>query len=108
MIDVTGPYPPAIYQSLDGKTYAAAGSKLVEVPKGTNRDQLNWSVPKLVINPNKNKIIATFVSSRDSNQTYSIQTNGYNTWCNCLGYMFRKNCKHLKSLKFKNYIFIYK
>ena len=99
MIDITGIYPPAIYRTSDDKLFAVSAGNYVEIPSGTKLSDLNWIKPKLVKSSSGPTLIASFVSSRNPDITYAVQSNGQSIWCNCPGYMYRRTWRHIKSLK---------
>lgn len=98
MIEVSGPHRPALYKR-NGKLYAVAGGKPMEVPAGTllkdlcndsKQQNLSLRTPQLwkIIGSTGNK----YIVKRDTLGSYS---------CTCLGFNFRKCCSHIKRIEQK-------
>jgi hypothetical protein len=87
--------PPAILKStVSGKTYAVGG-KWVEIPEGTTMDDLH----KYVVYNRVQHDIKEWKITSASGSTYTLRRiNHDRITCNCPGFKFYKNCKHVKKV----------
>lgn len=85
-----------------GITYVIPGWH--EVPTGTTLEEVHahWKLPDIYkVKRIENKTIEDTVVSKRSGETYSVRlNNGYWT-CTCVGFGFRRKCKHIEEIKAK-------
>ena len=95
MITIKGSMNPTVINTIDG-TFAVSGSNWVDVPVGTKLKDIKWinTSPKV----KKSKPMSWKVKD------YTISFNGSFYSCTCLGYTYRRKCKHIKQISdsFKN------
>ena len=103
MIDISGPMNPTVF-SLGRDTikwYACAGGEWLEVPEGTKLSDLNWvddwrKDPPTINNAHKE----TVKGSKGDLYNVEVWTDG-RTNCDCMGFAYRRKCKHVEALKAK-------
>jgi|TARA_Y100000310_G_scaffold2774_1_gene3601 hypothetical protein len=86
MIAVRGYINPTVINTVDG-TFAVSGSNWVEVPVGTKLKDIKWIDTKPKIKKSKSK------SWKIKDYTVIFNKDFYS--CNCLGYTYRRKCKHI-------------
>ena len=95
MIKIKGYMNPTVINTVDG-TFAVSGSNWVDVPVGTKLKDINWvnTSPKI----KKSKPMSWKVKD------YTVIFNKDFYSCTCLGYTYRRKCKHIKQISdsFKN------
>ena len=100
MTNITRPH--AIV-NLSGKTYACPG--WFEVPASTTLFDLrsmDFGVKIPVFAEPKISLKKEFeIPSTDGKKTYKVKFDGRNWLCNCVGYSFRRTCKHVEEAKKK-------
>jgi hypothetical protein len=102
MINVKSTLNPAIFNSLtSGKTYVVAGNQpWIEVPKGTTLDDVRW-IPSH--KPEKGVSEArkeTFEVEGSKGTKYIVKQAENGSWsCTCVGFGFRRTCKHVTNCK---------
>ena len=88
--------PPALMKGLTGQTYIVAG-KWVPVPDNTTREDMHKYV---TYNQPTYTNIETWSVKSSKGSTYTVKCyEGKRYSCECAGFMFYKNCKHIKSIK---------
>ena len=93
--------PPAI-SVIGGKTYVVPGWH--EVPADTTLDEVyeRWTrdLPEMEDKPTHS--ISEMIDSSTAGKQYEVTFDG--TWwnCECAGFGFRKNCRHVKEVKAKH------
>ena len=91
--------PPALYRSLNGITYAIAGSVWVEVPDGTSFDELSAYVTY------KPRVAAPIVGENSwsvkgsKGNIYTVKLSQGTYSCTCPGFGFRRKCRHITEIK---------
>lgn len=93
--------PPAIIPKLGGKTYALLGGKWFEIPSDTKLEDLDEYWEKMY--PDTPKIshkdgVWHRVSSKGTKKYKVVLKDGQFS-CECPGFMFRKYCRHIDSVK---------
>jgi hypothetical protein len=102
-------YPPTIFVGpASGKTYTITDSGWVEIPADTTLEDLrnHWvdtshsatnkvNIPKQMLI----KEFEVLSSKGDSNYIVSVDNGKYS--CTCIGYSFRRKCKHIEQIKQK-------
>ena len=85
MITIKGSLNPTVINTVDG-TFAVSGSNWVDVPVGTKLKDIKWvnTSPKV----KKSKPMSWKVKD------YIVSFTGSFYSCNCLGYTYRRKCKH--------------
>ena len=85
MITIKGTMNPTVIKTNSGN-YAVSGSNWKSVPEGTELKDIKWidTTPKI----KKSKLM----SWRVKDYTVTFNNNFYS--CTCLGYTYRRKCKH--------------
>ena len=95
MITIKGSLNPTVINTVDG-TFAVSGSNWKSVPVGTKLKDIKWvnTSPKIL----KSKPMSWKVKD------YTVIFNKDFYSCTCLGYTYRKKCRHIKQISdsFKN------
>ena len=95
MIVVKGHWNPTVIKTSTG-TFAVSGSNWVPVPNGTELKDIKWvnTSPKV----KKTKPMSWKVKD------YTVRWGGSFYSCTCLGYTYRRKCKHITEVsnKFKS------
>jgi len=91
--------PPAIYRSHSGTWYGIAGSVWIEVPVGTTLVELeDYMVFKRPEIP-KDTGEKTWQVKGSKGNTYDVKLSSGNYTCTCVGFSWRRKCKHIESIK---------
>ena len=95
MFTIKGSMNPTVINTVDG-TFAVSGSNWVEVPVETKLKDIKWinTLPKV----KKSKPMSWKVKD------YTVIFNKDFYSCTCLGYTYRRKCRHIKQISdsFKN------
>ncbi len=96
-ITIKSMWPPSVV-SIGGKTYAMPG--WIEIPAETTMEELRkcW----VDTSPPPKKVIADIskdVVSTNGKKTYLVLYRNSQWTCNCVGYGFRRKCKHIDKIK---------
>ena len=85
---------PSIVTYRSGKTWACAGSVMIQVPTNTTLETLKrWVVwDKPVLNTERVKV----QGSKGNTYTVTRDNTQEEISCSCPGFKYRDNCKHLK------------
>jgi hypothetical protein len=86
MITIKGSMNPTVVNTSAG-TFAVSGSNWKSVPVGTTLKDLNWVDTKPKIKKSKP------MSWKVKDYTVIFNKDFYS--CNCLGYTYRRTCKHI-------------
>ena len=86
MIEIKGYINPTVIKTNSGN-YAVSGSNWKSVPEGTELKDIKW----IDIRPNIKK--SKPMSWKVKDYTVTFNKNFYS--CNCLGYTYRRSCKHI-------------
>ena len=89
MFEIKGSLNPTVVNTISG-TYAVSGSNWKSVPVGTTLKDLKW----INTNPKIKKSKPMSWKVKD----YTINFNGSFYSCNCLGYTYRRTCKHITEI----------
>ena len=86
MVTIKGTMNPTVIKTNSGN-YAVSGSNWKSVPEGTELKDIKWidTTPKI----KKSKLM----SWRVKDYTVTFNNNFYS--CTCLGYTYRRKCKHI-------------
>ncbi len=92
---------PALFTSPSGQRYAVAGSVWVPVPIDTTRDNMgrfvSWEPPEINPEPSINSREWSVKGSK-GNAYCVVERNG--SWgCSCVGYGYRRKCRHIDETK---------
>jgi hypothetical protein len=104
MIKIKSLLNPAIFHShTRGKTYIVAGDQpWIEVPEGTTLDEVTWEPLQ---KPRKDPSDAQerlFEVEGSKGNKYTVKHAANGSWsCECVGYGFRRKCKHIEKAKEK-------
>ena len=100
---ITSFLPPCI-TVLGGKNYVCPGWHVV--PEGTTLEEVmpRWTQVKPKMEKKPEFQIHEMIDSSTAGKQYAVTFDG--TWwnCECPGFGFRKNCRHLKEVKAKHNI----
>ena len=97
-------YPPTVIQGQGNKFFAVSGSVWIEVPNGTTLEEacklFCWGdESRKYWDPKHSEEERTLQVKGSKGSTYTVTQRG-NVWtCECRGYQFRGDCKHIESLK---------
>lgn len=100
MISIRSYLPPTVIEVNSG-TYVVSGSQWIPAPKGTTLKEVNW----ISTRPKKEApmIITTsrwsVVGSNGANYEVRFEHGMWN--CSCVGFGFRRKCKHIDQIKSK-------
>ena len=96
-----GLHPPSIANLSTGRYLIAEGQWYLVESSFTLEDARKLWKRETNVTP-ETQVRSTFpVLSSDGKKTYSV-TNGPGGWsCNCTGFGFRRDCKHVQSVKKK-------
>ena len=86
MITIKGTMNPTVIKTNSGN-YAVSGSNWKSVPEGTELKDIKWVDTR----PNIKK--SKLMSWRVKDYTVTFNNNFYS--CTCLGYTYRRKCKHI-------------
>ena len=99
-------WPPTVWQSADGsKTFAGSGGTHIEVPPGTTREDVLglfcWGAEaRKYWDPNYSDDPPKTIEVKGSKgKTYNVTKTGPSWKCECRGFQFRQDCKHIQNLK---------
>ncbi|MAF79866.1 hypothetical protein CL629_02175 [bacterium] len=101
MIEIEGRMNPALIESPNGGWYVVAGGAWIPVPEGTRLSDINW-----VNNPQKSPALGASSYTKEvkgsKGDTYTVEVwSDGRTACNCMGFLYRRKCKHALALKGK-------
>jgi hypothetical protein len=90
----TAIYPPTIHRRDDTTVWVTDAGKWYVAPNTITLDEVRkqW----LYNTVKKHAPIIRIVESSNKLNTYTVIKDGMNISCNCPGYQFRRNCKHVK------------
>lgn len=88
VIEIRGHINPTVIKTISG-TYAVSGSTWKSVPKGTTLGDIEWVKPKVEVSTPKEWKVKNYIVKYSNGGFYS---------CTCLGYTYRRNCKHIKEI----------
>ena len=86
MITIKGTMNPTVIKTNSGN-YAVSGSNWKSVPEGTELKDIKW----VDIRPKIKK--SKLMSWKVKDYTVTFNKNFYS--CDCLGYTYRRSCKHI-------------
>ena len=89
MFEIKGSMKPTVVNTISG-TYAVSGSNWKSVPEGTELKDIKWVDTR----PNIKK--SKLMSWRVKDYTVTFNNNFYS--CTCLGYTYRRTCKHITEI----------
>ena len=89
MVTIKGTMNPTVIKTNSGN-YAVSGSNWKSVPEGTELKDIKWidTTPKI----KKSKLM----SWRVKDYIVTFNNNFYS--CTCLGYIYRRKCKHITKI----------
>ena len=90
MITIKGTMNPTVIKTNSGN-YAVSGSNWKPVPEGTELKDIKWVDTR----PNIKK--SKLMSWRVKDYTVTFNNNFYS--CTCLGYTYRRKCKHTNFIR---------
>lgn len=86
---IGGLYPPAI-ANFPGACSVSTGSAQLTVPPGTKLSQIRWA--------RSSEVFETTVPSSSGGE-YKVRLLNGSWTCECLGYHYRRVCRHINHLK---------
>lgn len=96
--------PPVIFESKNGR-WAVSGSVWIAIGPDVTLDQVRsmWidtsSQYKDMKTPKPKEVISVPVKSSRSEITYIVTYDGTRWKCDCLGFQFNRDCRHIKEQK---------
>lgn len=96
MIEVHGPYPPALIKLPSGGLIACAGNGQIKVPPGTTLIDLDWKCSGLRDLPQEELVYwETIILSSSHSEEYRVRFDNGVWVCECVGYHYRHSCRHI-------------
>ena len=89
MFEIKGYMNPTVVNTISG-TYAVSGSNWKSVPEGTTLKDIKWI--------NINRKIKKSKPKNWKVKDYIVSFNGSFYSCTCLGYTYRRTCKHITKI----------
>lgn len=83
-------YPPGLVV-LNGRKYVINGT-MTEVPMSTRHQDLERPKETVV------EVIRHSVPSSSGRSTHTVTQRGNSLSCDCVGYTYRRTCKHVKKI----------
>ena len=99
------PWPPAVWVApMSGKVYAGSGGTQIEVPAGTTREDIEeffcWGdEARKYWDSNYSDDVKTIEVKGSKGQKYTVTKRGSKWECQCRGFQFRRDCKHIQNLR---------
>ncbi len=99
------PWPPAIwYSPASGKTYAGSGGVQIEVDADWKLEDVQgffcWGAEARNIGkPPVSQDVKKIEVKGSKGQKYTVTKTGHSWKCECRGFQFRQDCKHIQNLK---------
>ena len=100
------PWPPTVWLApMSGKTYAGSGGVAIEVDAGTRREDIEeffcWGTEarKYWDSNYSEEPVKTIEVKGSKGKTYKVTKTGPTWKCECRGFQFRQDCKHIQNLK---------
>jgi hypothetical protein len=92
--------PPGL-TTIGGKTYVCPGWH--EVPADTTLEEVyeRWEQDKPKMEDTPTHTISETIDSSTGDKTYKVTFDGMWWNCTCVGFGFRKDCRHVKQIKEK-------
>mgnify|MGYP003639481523 FL=1 len=88
---------PMLFTAIDGKRYAVSGQHWIEVPKDTTLEGIDkymvWERPSLLANSDD---VQHWTVEGSKGNNYTVTRNGENWNCTCIGFGWRRKCKHIQ------------
>jgi len=98
-------YPPTIIKSVgQGKTFAVSEGTWIEVPDGSTLEDADklfcWGTEgRKYWDPDYTEDKNQWEVTGSKDKKYMVTQNGTSWHCECTGYRFRRDCKHIQNLK---------
>ena len=89
-------WPPALV-TLSNKTYAMPG--WIEVPNDTTVKEISKCWVNTIPKSKSGFEVEQKVTSSNGKQIYIVKCKNDQWTCNCVGFGFRKTCKHIKTVQ---------
>lgn len=95
---------PPVLVAIGGKTYVCPGWH--EVPEETTLKEVykHWTQDKPKQEPKPSHTISETVDSSTGGKSYTVTFDGMYWNCECVGFGFRKDCRHINQVKEKHKI----
>ena len=93
------PFPPILFTTDDGKLIACCGSVRVEVPPDTTHATVGKYLlfePYPMPDPSTN---GSWDIAGSKGNSYKVRLRGGQWTCECVGFGFRRKCKHIVKAK---------
>ena len=99
-IKIKSLYPPTIVNFPTGGRYVVSGSNWISVNDDVTMNDVKW-IPSHKSKKSDYRFYKKEWSVEGSNgNSYKVKyQKGFGWWCGCLGFSFRKKCKHITDLK---------
>lgn len=97
-------YPPGLIQNQNNQTFAVSGCVWIEVAAGTTLEEAQelfcWGEEgRKYWDPKHSEANGTYQVKGSKGNMYTVTQRG-NVWnCECRGYQFRRDCKHIQNLR---------
>jgi len=99
------PWPPGVWFSpASGKTYAGSGGTQIEVPPETTLADIQeffcWGdEARKYWDANYSDDVKTIEVKGSKGNKYTVTKRGSKWECQCRGFQFRRDCKHIQNLR---------
>lgn len=104
---VQGIYPPALITLLNGQRCVITGSSYTNVNEDTTLDDLIWmksekQIKRAQMIKEEKKDDAVYEVDGSKGNKYKVSTKNGLWNCQCVGFSFRRKCKHITEIKAKS------
>ena len=92
--------PPLIYNRYDGKRFAVSGQHWVEVPIDTTLEDIDkYMTLKPRPEPKNSEGDHNWIVEGSKGNKYTVTLTGNQWSCTCVGFNYRRKCKHVQLRK---------
>ena len=100
-LPVVSVHPPVIHRSIvTGKRYAVGGGEWLEIPEHVTKATLNkWMIWRQDLPKPKRPKPQTWIHAGSGNRKYVVSFTEERWHCECQGFRYRSDCKHVESQK---------
>jgi len=100
MITIKGFMTPTVIAVGSG-TYVVSGSNWISAPEGTTLKDVNWIPDRPIKEPSKVSTPRTWSIIGSNGTEYEVKYEHGMWGCSCVGFGFRRKCKHIDQIKSK-------
>jgi len=100
MIQIRGLYRPVLVDFPTGGRYVISGSTWIPVDDAVTLSDIKWIPSHKLKNNDLGFYKKEWQVKGSTGKEYTVKyQKGFGWWCGCLGFSFRKKCKHITDLK---------